>query len=136
MKLNGESAKNIMTTFALPYVSYLLYALYLSIETIFNHPSFSPDTTFKGQLFRMLVLCAVLMVLMARSAQAEAASCSFQLPKWMRLPPSPFRTAHDPGNPIWTNGVVPVYFQNNFTDTVRKGRKNSLCIIYGFVLDS
>ena len=25
LKLNGESAKNIMTTFAFPYVSYLLY---------------------------------------------------------------------------------------------------------------
>jgi hypothetical protein len=25
LKLNGESAKSIMTTFAFPYVSYLLY---------------------------------------------------------------------------------------------------------------
>jgi len=27
LKLNGESAKNIMTNFAFPYVSYLLYGL-------------------------------------------------------------------------------------------------------------
>jgi len=42
LKLNGESARNIMTTFAFPYVSYLLY----DTRCIFIWTLFQAETKF------------------------------------------------------------------------------------------